>query len=536
MKQLLAGLLLLALGSCISENATEDTLTHTLSTSVKGSGTITPDSVDVMDGDAMVFHFSADTGYLMDSVLLDGVSQGVVDSLELKDIQADHTIELFARTTDTVPVAISVIGGGVVTPRADTMIRRGDSLELTFAADVTYLLDSVLVNGINQGAVESVVLPTVMDNQSVVAYMESRDMTPIVGGTDNIPASRVHPESETIALEQVPLFISFGFDDNGIADTANNGGATWIRNYLKDKTNPAGTGNEATFDGTPMRASFYMTGKYARQWTYESQTLVKAVWQDLYADGHEIGNHSTEHLMKWSSSDGVTNFNGREYSVNEWLDKEILETQDILINDVEIAATDIKGWRTPRLEWNNNLFAALIDQGFKYDCSIESDSTNDGKTAYWPFTLDDGHPLYPEVTSYPGFWEMPAYRFHIPENLRSKTDGKATMTGLDYNVMVKKDWGGYELSGEEFTEILKHTLDLRMEGNRAPMLVGLHSDIYTDEHNKNDEYSGTANARERQLAIENFVDYAIETYPEAVRIVPTIKVIDWMNDPKPLGL
>ena len=52
---------------------------------------------------------------------------------------------------------------------------------------------------------------------------------------------------------QVPQFVILGFDDNQYAD-----GMTNILNVYKGKSNPAGSGNPLTFDGTPAAASFYV--------------------------------------------------------------------------------------------------------------------------------------------------------------------------------------------------------------------------------------------------------------------------------------
>lgn len=358
--------------------------------------------------------------------------------------------------------------------------------------------------------------------------------------SDSVDASRIHPGSDSIPLEKVPMLICFGWDDNGIADISNNGAATWIRNYLKDKQNPAGAGQAETFDGSPMRSSFYFTGKYAETWVYENYTNVRKAWDSLYVDGHEVGAHSTDHLMKVEEIDGewiVTNFDGTKYTKDEWFTKEIDSCLSTLTNTMKFPEKDIIGWRTPRLEWNDTLFTGLTEKGFVYDCSIESSPSEDGTDHYWPHTLNKGTPLAlgggrDSVTSHPGLWQLPAYRFVIPEALQSKAQ-TTVVTGLDYNVWVKKSWGGLELSGPDFTEILKHNLDLRMEGNRCPFLIGLHSDVYSTK--KDADYPSSGGAAGRQKAIEDFVDYAISKYPDEVRFVTGLDVIKWMRDPKPLG-
>lgn len=384
-----------------------------------------------------------------------------------------------------------------------------------------------------------------MLKQSLLTLLTTAVMTTTFAGggigeydySDSIDASRTHPGSDSIPLEKVPMFICFGWDDNGIADKSNNGAATWIREYLKDKKNPAGSGQKGTFDGTPMRSAFYFTTKYVETWVYEDHRNVRKAWDSLYADGHEIGAHSTFHLGYWDEEQQKSiNFDGTKYSKDEWFTEEIDSCLSSLTNTMKFDASDLYGWRTPRLEWNDSLFTGLVEKGFVYDCSIESDPYEDGKELYWPHTLNNGTPLAlgggrDSVTSHPGFWELPAYRFMVPDELQPKA-GVSVVSGLDYNVWVHKTWGGLELSGPDFTEILNHNLDLRMEGNRCPFLIGLHSDIYSGK--KDADYPKSGGARGRQKAIEDFIDYAIETYPE-VRFVTGNDIITWMRNPVALA-
>jgi peptidoglycan/xylan/chitin deacetylase (PgdA/CDA1 family) len=381
--------------------------------------------------------------------------------------------------------------------------------------------------------------------------------------SDKLDASRTHPGSDSIPLKNVPMFICFGFDDNGNADKKkgrlitwihnylkdkeNKGGITWIRNYLKDKENPAGTGQKTTYDATPIRASFYMTEKYARKRAYSNYSDVRKAWRSLYEDGYEIGNHSTNHLMGWDDfKQVIIEYNGGKYTREQWLKelvpcyKRLTDRYDKESEDggIGIPAASIWGWRTPKLEWNDAILGLLKEQGYIYDCSIDcrwsDDNENDGTSFYWPYTLDSGSPHSKEVSNHKGLWEMPVYPFVIPKHLQEKEKaGGEIMTGFDYNVWIKKEQGGMGLTAPDFTDILKYTLDQRMKGNRAPFLIGLHSDIYSSQ--KDSAFSSTQNARARQLAIENFIEYAITQYPHEVRFVTARDIIRWMRNPVGLG-
>lgn len=72
------------------------------------------------------------------------------------------------------------------------------------------------------------------------------------------------------------------------------------------------------------------------------------------------------------------------------------------------------------------------------------------------------------------------------------------------------------------------TLDQRLEGNRAPFMLGMHTDEYSSKFSAETK----ATNRERQEAVEEFVEYAISK-PE-VRFVPYRSILDWMRWPVPL--
>jgi hypothetical protein len=267
----------------------------------------------------------------------------------------------------------------------------------------------------------------------------------------------------------------------------------------------------------------------------------------LIDDGHEIGNHSSYHLMD-IQPDGddwkITNFDGTSYTKNEWREKEFQNCHNFLTADssltdsskgMGLSSENIYGWRTPRLEWNDAILELLEENNYLYDCSMELglESGSDGRDFYWPHTLHNGSPEFESVKSH-NLWEFPAYPFVIPPHLRGDDKvGASIMTGLDFNVWAPKEWGALELTSDDMFDILRFNLDQRMRGNRAPMHIGLHSDNYTSE--KDDEFPNSGGARARQVAIEQFIEYAITTYPE-VRFATPHQIIGWMESPVALTI
>jgi hypothetical protein len=138
---------------------------------------------------------------------------------------------------------------------------------------------------------------------------------------------------------------------------------------------------------------------------------------------------------------------------------------------------------------------------------------------------------------YPGLWEIPMHVFILPSdeecarygiapglrqrmqaNVDPQEDNPASgkITGLDWNVLESA-----KISGPEFLAILKHNLDLRLAGNRAPFMVAGHTSLYP------------ADKPERRRAFEEFITYALNK-PE-VRFVTGQQLIDWLRKPVPLA-
>jgi hypothetical protein len=373
-------------------------------------------------------------------------------------------------------------------------------------------------------------------------------------GTDNVPAAPSPPGG--LSAAQVPMLVSIGFDDNaysGLEGSAGTGGVSWALSFFKDLRNPAGRGNPATFDAAPARVTFFLTTLYGSQWQSESPQFVKRAWRALHDDGHELGNHTVRH------ADGLA------YDARSWMEEVGGANQFLALpfnpNEVShspdagsgIGVSDLRGFRTPFLHLNDGLYPVLKQLGFRYDASIEDgfQYRMDGTNFNWPFTLDDGSEVQDlffkdwmsmeklPITSHPGIWEMPVYpviappdeeapRYGIPAGFRSRLkalqpwfdEKEGKITGFDFNL-----WVGFQMTKAEFLATLKYTFDLRMRGNRAPLLFGAHSDYYSTKY----VAAMASTVIERQQAIEELIRYVLSK-PE-VRVVPMNSVLDWCRNP-----
>lgn len=341
-------------------------------------------------------------------------------------------------------------------------------------------------------------------------------------GHDNVRASQQPPCGLT--PDQVPQFVSIGFDDNGQV-----GGMTWAVAMLASRG----------------KASFFLTSSYAQA----------SAWKAAYMAGHEIGNHTVSHATD------------RNVGKPRWL-QELSDCNTYITGTLGVPAAEVIGFRTPFLKYDDDTLAAVHELGFRYDTSIEEgyewdDDANggaggpqDGTNFYWPYTLDNRSPGHTtqvewgeglvEIQPHPGLWELPAYavvvppddkceQYGVPRGLRASLKTRQSwfdvesglITGFDYNLWASTSVGGFAMTKAEFVATLKYTLDQRLAGNRAPLLFGAHTDYYVASWSSNSP--GTPSELDRRAAIEEVLDYS-KSKPE-VEIVSYARVLEYVRNP-----
>ena len=361
-----------------------------------------------------------------------------------------------------------------------------------------------------------------------------------------------------LAPQQVPQFVVFGSDDNGYAGLEGSGaggGMHFLTGLFAGRSNPAGTGDPGTFDGAPAHYSFYVNTHYITGETIaaygdvvrDDPVWVKRAWREAIDAGHEIGVHSHSHP------------HGRELSAAQWED-EITRCAEILgrpydereepgavnpASGLGVARAELLGFRTPYLEYSDRTLEAVHRQGFAYDCSLEEGTQDDqdGTNFVWPYLLDHGSPANPEIGPHPGLWEIPVYvfivppdeaceRLGVPRGLRAELKKRkdyfdveaGKVTGMDWNL-----WCEFSMTPAEFLATVNYTLELRLQGNRCPLTVGLHSELYSDR-----QLAGECRTSvpERRAALAQLVDSMLRR--DELRVVSSRELLDWLRRPAAL--
>ena len=165
-----AGAKELRVGGAGVTSATSRTFTlsaFTITASADAGGSISPSgTVSVNSGASQAFTFTPNTGYHVDSVIVDGVNQGSIPNYTFTNVTANHTIRAsFAINTFTITP--SADPGGTISPSSPVTVNYGANQGFSFTPNTGYHVDSVLVDGVNQGSLPSYTFTNVTANHSI---------------------------------------------------------------------------------------------------------------------------------------------------------------------------------------------------------------------------------------------------------------------------------------------------------------------------------------------------------------------------------
>lgn len=117
------------------------------------NGSVTP-KLDVDDlGDDVTFRFKPDNGYVIKDVIIDGKSQGAIESYTYKNLSAGSRIEVVFMAAEMADI-LTIGQYGSVSPEID-LDDIGRNVTFTFTPDMGYVIGDVIVDGKSMGAVTS---------------------------------------------------------------------------------------------------------------------------------------------------------------------------------------------------------------------------------------------------------------------------------------------------------------------------------------------------------------------------------------------
>jgi hypothetical protein len=188
-------------------NVTFEPTKVTITASAGTNGKITPSGpVQINYGLNQVFLISADAGFTILDVLVDGVSIGAVVLYQFTNVTGDRTISATFAPIRTITATAG--SGGTISPFGITQVADGGSKKFTMTAYTGYHVADVKVNGTSVGAVAEYTITNIRANQTIEALfainMYNVTATSGTGGTIT-PSGQItvaHGESQSFSIAQ----------------------------------------------------------------------------------------------------------------------------------------------------------------------------------------------------------------------------------------------------------------------------------------------------------------------------------------------
>ena len=187
---------------------------YTITATAGAGGQISPNGSTIVScGNDQSYVITADDGYAIDSVIVNGTSVGAVNSYTFENVHENADIRVvFSQNHYTVTASAG--NGGQVSPETSDVVY-GQRVTIDITPDDCYSIASVIVNGVNVGAVSSYTFDNVRGDSTlqaifvhnnydigIVVYLEGEY---VLGDSISVPCG-----GDT--LYEIPLFSCYSID------------------------------------------------------------------------------------------------------------------------------------------------------------------------------------------------------------------------------------------------------------------------------------------------------------------------------------
>ena len=179
-----------------SINATFTQISYSISASYQGSGSISPaGTVSVASGQSATFAITANTGYQVSSLVVDGNSVAAASSYTFSNVAANHSIKA-SFTALQYSIAASIQGNGAISPSGTNSFSAGANVSYSMTPAAGYTLSAVVVDGnqvsggqlqsapASSGAAESYSFQNVNGNHNIQAVFSPASLAVADAGPD----------------------------------------------------------------------------------------------------------------------------------------------------------------------------------------------------------------------------------------------------------------------------------------------------------------------------------------------------------------
>ncbi|WP_313527512.1 S-layer homology domain-containing protein [Anaerotignum sp.] len=160
---------------------------HTITAEAGAGGEITPTgNIEVNENTDQTFSITANNGYKIKDVFVDGISVGAVSTYTFRNVTSNHTISIsFEKTSgggssyDYYTIKASADAGGDISPDGTISVREGLNQRFTVTPNNGYQIKDVLVDGKSVGEKTSYIFENVQRNHTIhVLFEETTTINP----------------------------------------------------------------------------------------------------------------------------------------------------------------------------------------------------------------------------------------------------------------------------------------------------------------------------------------------------------------------
>ena len=120
--------------------------TFTITASNNEGGSINPTGIDtVFYGETLIYQFNINEGYLIDSIIVDGVNKSKSNAYNFINITSNHTIKIVFKKIEYTITAIA-LPNGIISPSEISKVFKDSSITYTITPNTGYLIDKVWVD------------------------------------------------------------------------------------------------------------------------------------------------------------------------------------------------------------------------------------------------------------------------------------------------------------------------------------------------------------------------------------------------------
>ncbi|MCP4110304.1 MAG: hypothetical protein GY749_33075 [Desulfobacteraceae bacterium] len=144
---------------------------YTITATSGANGKIEPEGEIAMEeNEEPSFQMIPDPGYVVEDVVVDGMSIGSISGLDLLPVTADHTIHVtFKKDPSVMQYTITASSGenGSINPEGGVLVDQGSDQEFSFTPGSGYMVSDVLVDNSSKGEISSYTFEDVNDDHRI---------------------------------------------------------------------------------------------------------------------------------------------------------------------------------------------------------------------------------------------------------------------------------------------------------------------------------------------------------------------------------